>query len=104
MELTGDAKGAFHQWVNNKCYHEEVIYKSVINALILEWLDSVGIYVELNRATRGLQFKWWYYSLSDSRGIHLNNYLHNIVKVDSRQQATEKAIEKANEIYNEKHK
>ena len=113
--LTGKAKSDFEKWywndwltVSDRDYYEkdEVIQnvwkaeKLFLFPLIIEWLDSVCFYVELNRATQGLQFKWWYYTLSDYRGTHLNNHLHNIVKVDNRQQATEKAIIKSNEIYN----
>ena len=91
-----------YKFINTEHYIHNV-GNSMLHALIIEWLDSVGIYVELNRATQGLQFMWWYYTLSDSRGIHLNNHVHNIVKVDTRQQATEKAIERAVTIFNEKH-
>ena len=72
------------------------------NALIIEWLDSVGIYIELNRFTLSLKFEFWHYTISDKKGVHLNSHLENKINTDSRQEAIKQAIIKANEIYNER--
>ena len=71
------------------------------NALIIEWFDSVGIYISINyvsvhtdlRSGKGFQSLVCYGNLSTMfRGV------------DTRQQATEKALEKAIILYNEKFK
>ena len=93
MILTGKAKKDFHNWINNNGHHDEVIYNSVINALIIEWLDSVYIYVET-------------YVISDDGIINYSFNISGYEIVDhkfsypTRQQATEKAIIKAIDIYN----
>jgi len=101
MILTGKAKEDFVEWCKQDADWLQTYEDIFLYALIIEWFDSVGIYVECNRATLGIDFKCWYYTISDSRGVHLNNYLYNIVKVDSRHEATKQAIIKANELYNE---
>ena len=104
--ITGKAKEAFLKHENQPEAWLKIMQMSksdtVLHALLVDWLDSVGIYIELNRATQSLEFKWWFYTISDSKGIHLNNYLHNIVKIDDRHQATQEAIKKAVEIFNSK--
>ena len=94
MILNGKAKKDFILWLNNQpVAHYEVmlddIPKCYLNALIIEWFDSVGIYItsdyfELN--------KGFYSEILDS------NFA--IVK-PTRQEALTEAIKKANEIYNE---
>ena len=106
--LTGKAKKDFENYVLNKelghdsevlinVYNQETLFidykdvkKTLLNALIIEWFDSVGIYItsdyfELN--------KGFYSEILDS------NFA--IVK-PTRQEALTEAIKKANEIYNEK--
>lgn len=109
MILTGKAKEDFYNFCknkglenfHNKSYALEVC-KTFWKALIIEWLDSVGIYIQPKRFTHCLEFQDWYFMITDKKGIHLNNFLENRIKIDSRQQATEQAIIKANEIYNER--
>lgn len=105
MKLTGKAKEDFILWCENNSisYVEVLSIESYLNTLIIEWFDSVGIYIELNRFTLSLKFEFWHYTISDKKGVHLNNHLHNKVNIDSRQEATEQAIIKANEIYNKTH-
>ena len=65
----------------------------VKNALIIEWFDSIGIYITIkNKFGQNKQARIFWFSLN--RGASNNEvYL-------SRLEATKKAIEKANEIYN----
>lgn len=96
MILNGKAKKDFILWLNNQpvAPYEVMlddIPKCYLNALIIEWFDSVGIYItsdyfELN--------KGFYSEILDS------NFA--IVK-PTRQEALTEAIKKANEIYNEKY-
>ncbi|WP_407491691.1 hypothetical protein [Elizabethkingia anophelis] len=74
-------------------------------SLIIEWLDSVGIYIFTRRLTMSLEFKEWYFIITNSDGVHLNNHVSKESRIlkDSRQEATEAAIKKAVDIYNEKY-
>lgn len=70
----------------------------VKHALIIEWFDSVEIYIEVGGADyRGVEF--WY-------NIQKKNTIngHNGEYFTTRQQATEKAIEKAQDYYRNKFK
>lgn len=117
MILTGKDKEAFEKWVF--CMHHEIRFRSLIkihnqrdlfisyddipgtflNTLIIEWLDSVGIYVSINYVDvfndhdnkQGFESYVTYKRLSTKYRA-----------VGTSQQATEKAIEKAIEIYNER--
>ena len=91
MILTGKTKEDF---IKTKIGNEINLFESMLpiykNALLIEWFDSVGIYItsdyfELN--------KGFYSEILDS------NFA--IVK-PTRQEALTEAIKKANEIYNEK--
>ena len=100
MILTGKAKEDFEKWLNKKMYYLgrhnfedrdnniEDLSDNFQNTLIIEWFDSVGIYItsdyfELN--------KGFYSEILDS------NFA--IVK-PTRQEALTEAIKKANEYYN----
>ena len=96
MILTGKAKEDFYKYLNIKDYklfdyvRKKYANEIVSNALIIEWFDSVGIYItsdylELNRV---------FYS-------EILNENFEIVK-PNRQEALTEAIKKANEIYNSK--
>ena len=95
MILTGEAKLDFEKWLDkqNVAPYKVMFYDIPIVvqiAYLVEWFDSVGIYVtsdyfELN--------KGFYSEVLDS------NFA--IVK-PTRQEALTEAIKKANEIYNEK--
>lgn len=69
-------------------------YSEVLqNALIIEFFDSVGIYIEI------IKDNWFGFN------IHRGNWKaldFSIGGYDTRQQATKQAIIKANEIYNER--
>ena len=108
MILTGKTKEDFENYVLNKnlghdsevlisVYNQESLFinynnvkETLLNALIIEWFDSVGIiitsdYFELN--------KGFYSEILESN--------FEIVK-PTRQEALAEAIKKANEIYNNK--
>lgn len=109
--LTGKAKSDFEKWYWNdwltgsdRDYHEkdEVIENSwkaeklFLFPLIIEWLDSVGIYVETG-----------VYPCQEDVNIYFcGSFFGKLGGWDDdeyykdRQQATEQAIIKANEIYN----
>ena len=80
-----------------------------LHALIIEWLDSVGIYVNVSPRYIDHVLKYsvgdFYAVLNFKDGsLTLNACNYNSIedRIYSRQQATEKAIEKAIEIYNER--
>ena len=108
MILTGKAKEDFENYVLNKnlghdsevlisVYNQESLFinynnvkETLLNALIIEWFDSIGIiitsdYFELN--------KGFYSEILESN--------FEIIK-PTRQEALAEAIKKANEIYNNK--
>lgn len=108
MILTRKTKEDFENYVLNKelghdsevlisVYNQETLFidykdvkKTLLNALIIEWFDSVGIiitsdYFELN--------KGFYSEILESN--------FEIIK-PTRQEALAEAIKKANEIYNSK--
>lgn len=116
--MEGKAKEAFEKWyleksrlhmgVDNPYYDDTLLlsfYKTldtIKNAYIIEWLDSVDIYIFTRRLTMSLEFKEWYFIITNSDGVHLNNHVSKESRIlkDSRQLATEAAIKKAVEIYN----
>jgi len=89
--LTGKAKEHFEAWATNSHMHRlpsigvEYLYPLFLNALIIEWLDSVGIYISIT--TNGKLFQW---SINKFIGAAL-----------SRREATEAAILTANNLYND---
>jgi len=97
--MNGKAKIDFTEWLeedlNLKLYNvdSDPIY---LNALIIEWLDSVGIYIEIGGADyRGIEF---WYNIQERKTINGNNGEY----FSTRQEATEKAIETAVNTYNNK--
>lgn len=100
MLLTNKAKFDFLDWLVNN--HEidlkgfELGKDVIQNALIVEWLDSVGIYVLIEKT-----FNDFWYKIKESRPeitkVHIGDF-----DSSNRNTTTSKAIEKANEIYNSK--
>ncbi|WP_185287066.1 hypothetical protein, partial [Chryseobacterium indologenes] len=117
--MEGKAKEAFDAWYINKArqrpdigerYFDENLIAffensgdTIKNAHYVEWLDSMGIYIFTRRLTMSLEFKEWYFIITNSDGVHLNNHVSKESRIlkDSRQEATEAAIKKAVEIFNE---
>lgn len=115
MILTEKCKEKFEQWLYENCdkcqikpqeeiywqhFSEELtlfdIYEKLPNilqnALIIEFFDSVGIYIEIHYSKRlGDKF---YCIINESINYNLTSYQ------DSRQEATIQAIKKANDLYN----
>ncbi|WP_322970308.1 hypothetical protein [Faecalibacter sp. LW9] len=99
MILTGKAKEHFLQWnedndapLSTYAIEQGLIYGTVLNAIIIEWFDDKDIFINID--------KW---SLSFWRASINNPYLNSLgCSFSSRQEATRKAIIKANEIYNSK--
>lgn len=110
--LTGKAKSDFEKWYWNdwltgsdRDYHEkdEVIENSwkaeklFLFPLIIEWLDSVGIYVDVEFFRKDIKDEAKFVSgTTDCK----NGFRTLGKEFNSRQQATEQAIIRANEIYN----
>ena len=95
MILTDKAKEDFKEWVFENYYFQDlnVLYPlHLIDTLIIEFFDSVGIYIEIHYS-RILGDKFLCI-VNTEANYKLTSYQ------DSRQQATEQAIIKANEIYN----
>ena len=108
MILTGKAKEDFENYVLNKelghdsevlisVYNQESLFinynnvkETLLNALIIEWFDSVGIYITSD-----------YFELNKGFYSEILNENFEIVK-PTRQEALTEAIKKANEIYNNK--
>ena len=95
MILTDKAKEDFKEWVFENYYFQDlnVLYPlHLVDTLIIEFFDSVGIYIEIHYS-RILGDKFLCI-VNTEANYNLTSYQ------DSRQQATEQAIIKANEIYN----
>jgi hypothetical protein len=115
MKLTGKAKEAFEEWLRNStyghtnygtgmCYINESareflsLQSELQNTVIIEFFDSVKIYISINyvKLNNEMQKEKGFQSLVSNK--HLSTMFRVI---STRQEATEKAIERANEIYNE---
>ena len=108
MILTGKAKEDFENYVLNEnlrhdsevlisIYNQETLFidykdvkKPLLNALIIEWFDSIGIYITSD-----------YFELNKGFYSEILNENFAIVK-PTRKEALTEAIKKANEIYNSK--
>jgi len=102
MKLTDKAKEDFLDYLrNNKKasleigvlrLHWQEYPKEYLNALIIEWLDSVQLQITI------FCFDLNKYSINI---LKQGRYMYNIEKTyKNRNEATEYSIEKANEIYN----
>ena len=99
MILTGKAKEDFLEYYNNHSIKYLLSWTDfddlplvVKNALIIEWFDSVGIYINIEN----LYYQsWWYYKVKKCPDTY-----KQVIMQNTRQEATEEAIKKANEIYN----
>lgn len=94
MKLTGKAKEDFNKWlieqypiVRNINITEDKLFVSLGKALIIEWFDSVGIYISINYDSFNEEFIY----LID--GYHLGSE-------ETRTQATNSVIKIANDNYN----
>lgn len=99
MKLTGKAKEGFLEFIhiNEDRFQNYNFYKldeSMQNALIIEWFDSVGIYISTGYVCGDYKFSLKN-EIKEPKFQEAYNY-------ESLQEATEKAIEHANLIYNER--
>ena len=97
MNLTEKCKEKFIFWMCENYeyvrWHEyEDMPECALNALIIEWLDSVGIYIELLYFVDGNYFV---------ATVYHNDGYDRIGDFDTRTEATNEAIIKANDLYNE---
>ena len=101
MVLTGKAKEEFFNWLDNQGVNGidisnwefekfQLLSNVSQNALIIEWFDSVGIYVTSD-----------YFELNKGFYSEILESNFEIIK-PTRQEALAEAIKKANEIYNNK--
>lgn len=89
MKLTGKCKEAFLKYCKQTESFMETYEDIYLNALIIEFFDSVGIYITIE------PFKNYQIVYFD---VSINFELHSVWK--NRHEATNEAIIKANEIYN----
>ena len=102
MILTDIAKEYFRKWIKENDYpvslwalEDGLIWKSVEYALIIERLDTVFMPITItNEYYDGYYFAW---------NINTVNPEYSPNGYDTRLEATEATIEKANEIYNSQH-
>ena len=100
MELTGKTKESFIDYLDKTNQikiekgilnlHWQDLPEKFKNALIIEWFDSVGIYITSD-----------YFELNNGFYSEILDSNFEIIK-PTRQEALTEAIKKANEIYNEK--
>ena len=121
MILTEKAKEDFENYVLNKklghdsevlisVYNQERLFinynnvkETLLNALIIEWFDSVGIYInttyeeyeDIQVKNLPVKIKTWSVWIKWINELLLEGF-------SSRQEALTEAIKKANEIYNNK--
>ena len=103
MILTGKAKEDFYKYINIEDYklfdyvRKKYANEIVLNALIIEWFDSVGIYISINYVDFYDEFRnnTGFETYVTNKGLSVK-----FRSVSSRQEAIKQAIKKANEIYN----
>ena len=103
--LTGKTKDDFEKWYIKKDVSEDEFYNiweewsslstSCKNAFYIDFFDSIGIYIEISF----YDDSYWTYNIYSNKPV-LEKETANIC--NNRQEATEEAIKKANEIYNSK--
>ena len=89
MILTGKALEDFLEWYDESGFFVDLEYDLVQYALIIEWLDSVGIYVSVIRKGNGWGFN-----------IDCKTENRTYGTLPYRRHTTKHAIMTANEIYN----
>ena len=113
MILTGKAKEDFENYVLNKnlghdsevlisVYNQETLFidyknvkKTLLNALIVEWFDSVGICIDRDCINMEMV-------ITDFRDINEEQIIIDCNHLEFPKGWWKKAIKKANEIYNNK--
>lgn len=112
--ITGYALRDFLKWLNdseqkNQDYVSvnkfgttsipfEILRKEFQETLIINWFDSVGIYIEISGVKYQSEYPDFTYNIQEDGT--LNGFTSEIFI--SRKEALETAIKKANEIYNQR--
>lgn len=98
MILTGKAKEDFFYWFreNKRDLRKSYLDDTCYNALIIEWFDSVGIYIQVGAISTHGQPIFDYNIQEDNTINGMNGHTF-----PSRHEATTEAIKQANIIYNE---
>lgn len=107
MELTGKAKEDFLKSNGKKEAWINIMLPIYQQALIIEWFDSVGIIINIEASfdLSGVYNRGFDYQILDEKATHqVKSYFVGSNKdcYPTRQEATEQAIIKANQIYNER--
>lgn len=115
-KLTGKCKEAFEEWYletvytrvmdnETKTYYLRSFYNCRLESekfgVYQDFFDSVGMIINIDKASGYKNFYWWYFVIEDKDGVHLNNHVKDRIEKNCRHTARTKAIEKANELYNE---
>ncbi len=96
MILDGKAKEDFFETIHEEKFNQ-LRLPAIQYALIIEWFDSVGIYVLICLdETNKHKFK---YLITDKNTRHLHDWREGVNKTN-RIEATTEAIIKAKDIYN----
>ena len=99
MILTGKASKDFIKWLHFKHNLQPYnLFNEIIQyALIIEWFDSVGIYISINYVDFYDEFRnnTGFETYVTNKGLSVK-----FRSVSIRQEAIKQAIKKANEIYN----
>lgn len=93
MILTVKAKEDFLKWCKQDADFMQTYEDIFLFALIIEWLDSVGLFCVINY---NFMDDEWSFSIKCRLTM---TYIHRCY--NTRKQATKQAIIKANKIYNE---
>lgn len=99
MKLTGKAKEDFIKWCKQDAAWMDTYDDIFLFALIIEWLDSVGTHIETGIYPDDLgniEFSGSFFGF-------LGGW-DDDTTYKTRQEATQAAIEKANDLYNETNK
>ncbi|MCT4238491.1 hypothetical protein HZP42_19090 [Elizabethkingia anophelis] len=103
--MEGKAKEALLNFLKQNHWTDYVLYvesqKPISNELIIYWLDSVGIYIDIEFFRKNIKDEALFVTGTTDE---LNGFQPLGVEYHSRQEATEAAIKKAVEIFNEKYK
>lgn len=113
MILTGKAKEEFLKWnyeddfgyidiePRSLTVHFDDLYDNLQYALIIEWFDSVGIFIHIEPYLGGGK-ECFYCKVIYRNELFLDQMeeINNGEYLENRQEATKQAIIKANEIYN----
>lgn len=106
MILSGKCKEAFIEWITKEDYpvskwdiETDNVDSRVLNALIIEFFDSVGIYINCPPIDHEIYTKIIFGCLVNREMLFNKENVHK--GFDTRQEAITIAIEKANEIFNQ---